>query len=140
MPLAMGLIGRRRLTSRDNGFDRHVLSNKNFGENLIGRASGNVIEKIDHKPVLQSGQWSCYPGLQRQCLGAANWPRDDEMVDHETRRKIIRQWQSLPKDKRQTTEQAAAFARKAVEENELQLSRRDPYTRVMDWLLPRIGR
>jgi hypothetical protein len=62
------------------------------------------------------------------------------MVDHETRRKIIRQWQSLPKDKRQTAEQAAAFARKAVEENELQRSRRDPYQRVMGWLLPRIDR
>ena len=30
------------------------------------------------------------------------------MEDHETRRKIIRQWMSLPKDKRQTAEQAAA--------------------------------
>ncbi len=36
------------------------------------------------------------------------------MEDHETRRKIIRQWTSLPKDKRQTTEQAAAFAKKAL--------------------------
>jgi hypothetical protein len=36
------------------------------------------------------------------------------MEDHETRRKIIRQWMSLPKDKRQTAEQAAAFAKKAV--------------------------
>ena len=62
------------------------------------------------------------------------------MADHETRRKIIRQWRSLPKDKRQTAEQAAAFARKAMEENELQRSRRDPYQRVMGWLLPRIGR
>jgi hypothetical protein len=62
------------------------------------------------------------------------------MEDHETRRKIIRQWRSLPKDKRQTAEQAAAFARKAIEENELRRSRRDPYQRVMGWLLPRIGR
>jgi hypothetical protein len=62
------------------------------------------------------------------------------MEDHEARRKIIRQWRSLLKDKRQTAEQAAAFARKAIEENELQRSRRDPYQRVMDWLLPRIGR
>jgi len=62
------------------------------------------------------------------------------MVDHETRRKLIRQWRSLPKDKRQTAEQAAAFARKAIEENELQRSRRDPYQRVMGWLLPRIRR
>jgi hypothetical protein len=44
------------------------------------------------------------------------------MEDHETRRKIIRQWMSLPKDKRQTAEQAAAFAKKALEENALQPS------------------
>ena len=48
------------------------------------------------------------------------------MEDHETRRKIIRQWMSLPKDKRQTAEQAAAFGKKAAEENKLQHSRRDP--------------
>ena len=46
------------------------------------------------------------------------------MEDHETRRKVIRQWMSLPKDKRQTPEQAAEFAKKAVEQNELQPSRR----------------
>jgi hypothetical protein len=38
----------------------------------------------------------------------------------------IRQWMALPKDKRQTAEQAAAFAKKALEQNELQSSRRDP--------------
>jgi hypothetical protein len=42
------------------------------------------------------------------------------MEDHETRRKIIRQWMALPKEKRQTAEQAAAFAKKAMEQNELQ--------------------
>ena len=31
------------------------------------------------------------------------------MEDHETRRKIIREWMALPKDKRQTEEQSAAF-------------------------------
>ena len=30
--------------------------------------------------------------------------------EHETRRKIIREWMSLPKDKRQTEEQAKPFA------------------------------
>jgi hypothetical protein len=60
--------------------------------------------------------------MQRLCWSAGNilWKIS------ETRRKIIRQWMSLPKDKRQTAEQAAAFAKKAVEENELQRSRRDP--------------
>jgi hypothetical protein len=47
---------------------------------------------------------------------------------------------SLPEDKRQTTEQAVAFAKKAVEENKLQHSRREPYERMMSWLLPRVGR
>jgi hypothetical protein len=47
---------------------------------------------------------------------------------------------SLPKDKRQTAEQAAAFGKKAAEENKLQHSRRDPYQRVMGWLLPRVGK
>jgi hypothetical protein len=46
----------------------------------------------------------------------------------------------LPKDRRQTAEQAAAFAKKAMEQNQLQSSRRDPYERMMGWLLPRVGR
>ena len=62
------------------------------------------------------------------------------MENRETRRKIIRQWASLPRDKRQTEEQAAEFAKKAIERNELQPNRRDPYQRVMAWLLPRTGR
>ncbi len=62
------------------------------------------------------------------------------MEEHETRRKIIRQWMALPKDKRQTTEQAAAFAKQAAQQNELQHGRRDPIQRVMGWLLPRVGR
>jgi hypothetical protein len=35
---------------------------------------------------------------------------------------------------------AEEFAKKAVEQNELQARRRDPYQRVMGWLLPRTGR
>ena len=35
--------------------------------------------------------------------------------EHETRRRIIREWMSLPKDKRQTEEQAKPFAKKAME-------------------------
>src|SRR5262249_153027 len=62
------------------------------------------------------------------------------MEDRETRRKIIRQWMALPKDKRQTVDQAAAFAKSAVEQNKLQRSSRAPYGRIMGWLLPRVGR
>ena len=67
------------------------------------------------------------------------------MEDHEIRRKIIREWMALPKDKRQTEEQVAAFAKKAVQQNEFHRSRRDPdqkfrrdpVQKVMGWLFPR---
>jgi hypothetical protein len=62
------------------------------------------------------------------------------MKEHETRRKIIREWMGLPKDKRQTEEQVAAFAKRAVQQNEFPRSRRDPYQKVMGWLLLRVGR
>ena len=62
------------------------------------------------------------------------------MEEHETRRKIIREWMKLPKDKRLTEEQVAAFAKGAVQQNGFQRSRRDPYQKVMGWLLPRIDR
>jgi hypothetical protein len=63
-----------------------------------------------------------------------------DMEDHETRRKIIRQWMALPKDKRQTADQAAAFAKRAVEQNKFQRGSREPYDRIMGWLLSRVGR
>ena len=62
------------------------------------------------------------------------------MEDHETRRKIIRQWMALPKNQRQTAEQVAAFAKKAAQQNVLHRSYRDPYDRILGWLLPRAGR
>jgi len=70
------------------------------------------------------------------------------MEDHETRRKIIRQWMALPKDKRQTEEHVAAFAKTAAHQNEFHRSRRDPsrkfrrdpYQKLMGWLLPSVGK
>jgi hypothetical protein len=62
------------------------------------------------------------------------------MEEHETRRKVIREWMKLPKDKRQTEEQVAVFAKRTVQQNEFQRSRRDPYQKVMGWLLLRVGR
>ena len=61
----------------------------------------------------------------------------EEKPEHEARRKIIREWMSLPKDKRQTEEQAKPFAKKAVERIP---SSGDPYRQIMRWLLPRIGK
>ena len=61
------------------------------------------------------------------------------MEDQETRRKI-RQWMALPKDKRQTADQAADFAKRAVEQNKFQRSSRETYDRIMGWLFSRVGR
>ena len=70
------------------------------------------------------------------------------MKDHETRRKIIREWMALSKEQRQTGEQVAAFAKKAAQQNEFHRSQRNPnqkfrrnaYQKLMGWLLPRAGR
>ena len=72
--------------------------------------------------------------------GRVERPKEPQMEDHETRRKIIRQWMALPKDRRQTADQAAAFAKRAVEQNKFQRSSREPYDRIMGWLLSRVGR
>src|SRR5258707_15110619 len=57
--------------------------------------------------------------------------------EHEARRKIIREWMSLPKEKRQSEEQAKPFAKKEMERIP---SSADPYRQIMRWLLPRIGK
>ena len=57
----------------------------------------------------------------------------------EARRKIIRQWRRLPKDRRQSMAEISEFARTAAQQNENAFvrSRRDPYEKIMGWLLPR---
>jgi hypothetical protein len=70
------------------------------------------------------------------------------MEDHETRRKIIREWMALPKDKRHTEEQVVAFAKKGDPAKPVPSQstrshhkfRRDPYQKVMGWVLPRAGK
>ena len=58
---------------------------------------------------------------------------------HEARRKIIRQWAKLPKDRQQSKEAISEFARTAAQQNEKAFvrNRRDPYEKIMGWLLPR---
>jgi hypothetical protein len=56
------------------------------------------------------------------------------------RRAVIREWMALPRDKRQTVEQAASFAEKAAQGHALPRSRRDPHWVMMSWLRPRTGR
>jgi hypothetical protein len=41
---------------------------------------------------------------------------DEELPEHETGRKIIREWMLLPKDKRQTEKQAKSFAKTALQQ------------------------
>jgi hypothetical protein len=59
------------------------------------------------------------------------------MPEHAMRRKIIREWMSLPHDRRQTEEQAKPFATKAMDRIP---SSGDPYRQIMGWLSPRIGK
>jgi len=59
--------------------------------------------------------------------------------EHGPRRAIIREWMSLPRDKRMTVEQAGAFAAKAIETHQFRCSG-DRYQRVLAWLLPRTGK
>jgi hypothetical protein len=60
----------------------------------------------------------------------------------ETRRKIIRQWMRLSKDKRQSVNELATFAKAAAEQNANAFahSRRNPHEKIMGWLLPRAHR
>jgi hypothetical protein len=57
--------------------------------------------------------------------------------EHEERPRMIREWMSLPKDKRRTEDQAKTFAKKAMER--IQFSD-DLYRQIMKWLLPRVGK
>ncbi|MCP3464450.1 hypothetical protein [Bradyrhizobium sp. CCGUVB23] len=51
------------------------------------------------------------------------------------RREIIREWRSLPKELRQTDEQAAAFAMQIKDKYKFSSDSADPYQTVMGWLL-----
>ena len=57
--------------------------------------------------------------------------------EHNARLAIIREWMALSKDKRQTQQQAAAFAKTVMARVP---SVRNPQQRIMLWLSPRIAR
>ncbi len=59
--------------------------------------------------------------------------------EHEARRTVIREWMSLPRERRQNEEQAAAFATQAAEKHKFTCSG-DRYRRIMAWLLPRTAK
>lgn len=62
------------------------------------------------------------------------------MAQSAVRRTVIREWMSLSPEKRRTEEQADVFARKAAQQHSLPRSRRDPYSVIMAWLVPRTGK
>ncbi len=77
-------------------------------------------------------------GGPRNSIPRIESPKEINMrPEHNARRAIIREWMSLPRDKRATEEQAAAFAMKAIEKHEFRYSG-DRRQRIMAWLLPRI--
>jgi hypothetical protein len=62
------------------------------------------------------------------------------MAKSDVRRTVIREWMGLAREKRQSEEQAAAFARNATQHHRMPRTRRDPYAVIMAWLLPRTGK
>jgi len=62
------------------------------------------------------------------------------MSKPKVRRAVIREWMALSRRKRQSGEQASAFAKAAVQRHSLPRSRRTPHEVIMGWLRPRTGR
>jgi hypothetical protein len=62
------------------------------------------------------------------------------MARPKIRRAVIREWMSLAHERRQSTGQAIAFAKDALQRHRLPRSRRTPHEIIMAWLLPRTGR
>jgi len=58
----------------------------------------------------------------------------------EARRAIIREWMTLAREKRESGQQALAFANAAIQRHSLPRSRRTPQDVIMGWLRPRTGR
>jgi hypothetical protein len=87
MGLAMGLIHRRRLTSRDDPFNANILSRHDLGKNLRVCVCRKVIEKVGHgHPGLGDGPIM----LVYKSPSTSNWPSSRKMEDHETRQKVNR--------------------------------------------------
>jgi hypothetical protein len=62
------------------------------------------------------------------------------MATSNPRRTIIREWMSLAREKRQSRQQASAFAEAALQRHPLPRRRREGREIVMAWLRPRTGR
>ena len=58
-----------------------------------------------------------------------------KMNEVDARHEIIREWRSLPKEQRQTDEQAAAFAMQIKDKYKFSSESADPYQTIKGWLL-----
>ena len=57
------------------------------------------------------------------------------MNQEDAKNEIIKEWRSLPKELRQTDEQAAQFAMQIKDKYKFSSDRADPYQIVKGWLL-----
>jgi hypothetical protein len=62
------------------------------------------------------------------------------MARIKARRAVIREWMAFAREKRQSGQQAQAFAKAAVQRHDLPRRRRTPHDIIMGWLRPRTGR
>jgi hypothetical protein len=62
------------------------------------------------------------------------------MAKPKVRRAVIREWMLLAREKRQSSQQARAFANAAIQQHSLPRGRRTPRDVIMGWLRPRTGR
>jgi hypothetical protein len=64
---------------------------------------------------------------------------DVKKKQREIRRKIIREWTKLPRDKRRSEDEISVFAKIAARQYKEAFvrGRRDSYEKIMGWLLPR---
>jgi hypothetical protein len=67
--------------------------------------------------------------------GAGAEGGEAEMNQVDARHEIIREWRSLPKEQRQTDEQAALFAMQIKDKYKFSNESADPYQTVKGWLL-----
>jgi hypothetical protein len=76
-------------------------------------AALDVVDLTDLRRTVMTAQTEARWRLDAPLLSQSRWSQGTaNMEDHETRRKIIREWMALPKDKRQTEEQGAAFGQR----------------------------
>jgi hypothetical protein len=85
-------------------------------------------------------EWGMVAGCQFVCgQSRRRIHQEIEMAKSKARRAIIREWISLAREKRQSVQQASAFAEAALQRHPLPRSRRPPQDVIMVWLRRALG-